>query len=105
VHKDIYENAWNTWDPNSRIPEVVETETARRLTYRDMRNEANDTYSSADKFAWLMLITRVVSVVDALILTRIHNSQIASLGSSMNLSFQVKSITDPAFKVGVKMRF
>ncbi|MGD9140965.1 MAG: hypothetical protein PVJ42_05445 [bacterium] len=101
----IYTNAWNAWDPNSEIPEVIETETARRLTYKSMRDEANDAYSSADKYAWIMLIGRVVSVVDALILTRIHNSQIASLGSRMNLSFQVKSITDPAFKVGVKMRF
>ena len=96
---------WDSWDPDSEIPEAIETRTPHRLVYESMRNEANDAYSSADKFAWIMLIGRVVSVVDALILTRIHNSQIASLGSGMNLSFQVKSITDPAFRVGVKMRF
>lgn len=96
---------WTTWDPDSEIPEAIETRTVHRLIYKSMRNEANEAYSSADKFAWIMLIGRVVSVVDALILTRIHNSQIASLGSNMNLSFQVKSITGPAFRVGVKMRF
>ena len=106
VHQPEYVNYWNQWeDPEGPIPSEIETETARRLTYRSMRNDANDAYASADKFAWIMVIGRVVSMVDALILTRAHNSRLASLGSNVNLSFQVKSITDPAFKVGVKMRF
>jgi len=106
AHKDNYDYYWNQWgDPEGPIPQEIETETARRLAYRSMRNEANDAYSSADKFAWLMVIGRVVSMVDALILTRAHNSRLASLGSNLNVCFEVKSITDPAFRVGVKMRF
>jgi hypothetical protein len=106
VHLAQYVNSWNQWeDPEGPIPGDIETRTAHRLTYRGMRNDANDAYASADKYAWIMVIGRVVSVVDALILTRAHNSRIASLGSRVNLSFQVRSITDPAFRVGVKMRF
>lgn len=100
--KDDY---WVAWDPNRDLPPEVPTETPLKLEYNSMRSAANDAYSSADKYAWIMVIGRVVSVVDALILARAHNSQLASLGSHMNLSFEVKSITDPAFKVGVKMRF
>ncbi len=106
THRDEYYSEWNLWeDPEGPIPEGVGTGTVHRLTYRSMRDEANDSYASADKFAWMMVIGRVVSMVDALILTRAHNSRLASLGSHVNLSFQVKSITDPAFKVGVKVRF
>ncbi len=100
-----YTGEWNRWDPNDPIPTAIETETARRLAYRSMREEADEAYSSADKFAWLMVAGRVISVVDALILTRVHNSRIASLASRLNLSLKVKSIAHPAFTVGVKMRF
>jgi hypothetical protein len=106
MHRPEYVNYWNQWeDPEGPIPPGVNAETARRLAYRSMREEANDLYSSADRYAWIMVIGRVVSMVDALILARAHNSQVAMLGSRMNLSFQVKSITDPAFRLGVKMRF
>ena len=106
VHEPQYVSYWNQWEnPEGPIPEGIETQTARRLTYRSMRDDANNAYSSADKFAWIMVIGRVVSMVDAVILAKAHNSRLASLGSRMNLSFQVKSITDPAFKLGVKMRF
>ena len=106
VHQPQYVNYWNQWEsPEGPIPEEIETETARRLTYRSLRQDANDAYSSADKFAWIMVIGRVVSMIDAVILAKTHNSRLASLGSRMNLSFQVKSITNPAFKLGVKMRF
>ena len=99
VHDPAYVNYWNQWeDPEGPIPSGIETETARRLTYRSMREEANDAYASADRFAWIMVIGRVVSMVDAMILTRAHNSKIASLGSNMNLSFQVKSITQAAIE-------
>jgi hypothetical protein len=104
-HQAEYVDYWATWTPDSEIDETVETETPLKFEYRSMRGAANEAYSSADKYAWLMVVGRVVSVVDALILARAHNSQLASLGSHMNLSFEVKSITDPAFKVGVKMRF
>lgn len=106
VHEDEYIFYWAQWeDPEGPIPEGIDTATARRLTYRSMRQASSDAYSSADKFAWVMVIGRVVSMVDAAILAKAHNSRLAWLGSRVNLSLQVKSITDPAFKLGVKMRF
>lgn len=106
VHQAEYIAYWGQWeDPEGPIPGGIETATARRLTYRGMREDADNAYSSADKFAWIMVIGRVVSMIDAVILAKAHNSRLASLGSRMNLSFEVKSITDPAFKLGVKMRF
>ena len=109
-HDGAYVPIWNgqepwNWTPDAAIPADVFTDTPHRLQYRTLRDEANNLYSSADKYAWIMVIGRVVSMVDAVILARVHNSQIASLASRMNLSFQVKSITKPDVRLGVKMRF
>jgi hypothetical protein len=70
-----------------------------------MRKDADDYYSKADNFAWIMVIGRVVSMVDAAILVKLRNADLAGLGSNPRLTFDAKLSGNPNFKVALKMRF
>lgn len=100
-----HEDLWYGWTPSSPLPNGIPRSSSNRDRYNSMRNDADDYYSKADKFAWIMVIGRVVSMVDAAILVKLRNSDLAGLGSNPRLTFDAKLSGDPSFKVALKMRF
>jgi hypothetical protein len=97
---------WQKWEKPSRpFPDGIPRSSLNRDKYNDMRESADDYYSKADRFAWMMVIGRVVSMVDAAILVKLRNSDLAGLGSNPRLTFDAGLSGDPNFKVALKMRF
>lgn len=101
------EDRWTSWDcaNASGIPDGLPSTTEHLEQYRSMRAEADDFYSKADRFAWVMVIGRVVSMIDTAILVKIRNSDLAGLGTNPRLSFKVDLKGKPDLRVGLKMRF
>jgi hypothetical protein len=98
-------DAWVDWDPYTAFPTGIPTTSANREKYRDMKSEADDFYGKADRYAWVMVIGRVVSMIDAAILVKIRNRDLAALGDNPRLTFKAGLGGSPNFKVGLKMRF
>jgi hypothetical protein len=96
---------WYGWRPSEQFPDGIPSSSLNRDRYNDMRENADDYYSKADRFAWIMVIGRVVSMVDAAILVKLRNSDLAGLGSNPRLTFDASLSGDPNFKVALKMRF
>lgn len=101
------EDQWTSWDcaNASGIPDGLPSTTGHLDEYRSMRAEADDFYSKADRFAWVMVIGRVVSMIDTAILVKIRNSDLAGLGTNPRLCFKADLGGSPDFRVGLKMRF
>jgi hypothetical protein len=99
------EDLWKDWNPYSDLPDGVPRTSSNRAKYKAMRSEADDFYGRADRFAWIMVIGRVVSMIDAAILVKLRNRDIASIGTNPRLSFKAKLGGNPTVKVGLKMRF
>jgi hypothetical protein len=70
-----------------------------------MKSEADDYYGNADRYAWVMVIGRVVSMIDAAILVKLRNRDLAAVGDNPRLTFKAGFKGGPNFKVGLKMRF
>jgi len=100
-----HEDLWYGWQPAEPFPNGIPSSSANKDKYNDMRQDADDYYSKADRFAWIMVIGRVVSMVDAAILVKLRNTDLAGLGSNPRLTFDAKLSGDPNFKVALKMRF
>jgi hypothetical protein len=96
---------WVDWDPYSAIPEDIPTSSANRKIYRGMRDKSDDYYGKADTYAWIMVINRVVSMIDAAIMVKLRNRDLAALGDNPRLTFKAKLRGKPSFRVGVKVRF
>jgi hypothetical protein len=100
-----HERAWLDWNPYDRLPEGISDRSALRGTYRAFKREADDFYGKADRYAWVMVIGRVVSMVDAAILVKLRNRDLALLGGNPRLTVKANFSGNPDFKVGLKMRF
>lgn len=100
-----HEVLWTSWNPGQAIPEGLPSMTDHRDQYRGMREEANDFFSKADTYAWVMVVGRVVSMIDTAILVKIRNKDLAGFGTNPRLSFKVQSLGKPDFRVGLKVRF
>jgi len=102
---DNHEDLWYGWAPSDAFPNGIPSSSPNKDKYNDMRMNADDYYGKADRFAWIMVIGRVVSMVDAAILVKLRNTDLAGLGSNPRLTFDAKLSGDPNFKVALKMRF
>jgi hypothetical protein len=102
-----HEDQWTEWNCRGAtgIPDKLPSTTAHLEQYRSMRREADDFYSKADRYAWVMVIGRVVSMIDAAILVKIRNNDLAGLGGNPRLSFKADLFGRPNFRVALKMRF
>ncbi len=100
-----HEDLWYGWSPSDPLPSGIPRSSANKDKYNEMRTDADDHYGKADSFAWIMVIGRVVSMIDAAILVKLRNSDLAGLGSNPRLTFDAKLSGDPNFKVALKMRF
>ncbi len=100
-HADV----WIDWDPYTALPATIPTTSVNRDIYRDMKSEADDFYGRADRYAWVMVIGRVVSMIDAAILVKLMNRDLASIGDNPRLTLKAGLNGGPNFKVGLKMRF
>ena len=100
-HSDV----WIDWDPYTALPTGIPTTSANRDTYRGMKSDADDFYGKADNYAWVMVIGRVVSMIDAAILVKLRNRDLAAIGDNPRLTFKAGLNGGPNFKVGLKMRF
>jgi hypothetical protein len=96
---------WNSWEPFDEIPEPFPRTSPNREAYGKLRAEAEDFYGKADRWAWIMVIGRVVSMVDAAIMVKMRNRDITGFGGNPRLSFKPKFGRNPGFKVSVKLRF
>jgi hypothetical protein len=99
------EELWVDWDPYGTLPEGIPRTSANRTEYQGMRAEADDFYGKADRYAWVMVIGRVVSMVDAAIMAKLRNRNFASLGTNPRLTFKAKMGSNPNVKISLKMRF
>lgn len=99
------EDEWVGWNPYSELPDSIPYTSPNRESYRAMRAEADDFYGKADRFAWIMVIGRVVSMIDAAIMVKLRNRDIAGIGTNPRLTFKAKLGSNPTLKVGLKMRF
>jgi hypothetical protein len=100
-HQDL----WIDWDPYSSLPEGIPRTSSHRDQYGDMKQDADDYYGKADRYAWIMVVGRVVSMIDAAILVKLRNRDLAALGDNPRLSFKAGFNGGPNFRVGVKVRF
>jgi hypothetical protein len=100
-----HEQLWIDWNPYGDLPDGIPASSSNRDTFRNMREEADDFYEKADRYAWIMVIGRVVSMVDAAILVKLRNRDLAGIGSNPRLTFRVSMHGNPDIKVGLKMRF
>jgi hypothetical protein len=100
-HADV----WIDWDPYTALPAGIPTTSINRETYRDMKSEADDFFGKADRYAWVMVIGRVVSMIDAAILVKLRNRDLAAIGNNPRLTFKAGLNGGPNFRVGLKMRF
>jgi hypothetical protein len=101
-----HEELWIDWDPYSPLPEGIRNiGSAKRDEYRRMRQEADDFFSKADRYAWIMVIGRVVSMIDAAILVKLRSKDLVGLGGNPRLTFNASLSGDPRLRVGVKVRF
>jgi hypothetical protein len=101
----VSEELWVNWDPRTDLPVGVPTTSANRAIYQGMRTDADDSYGTADRYAWIMVIGRVVSMVDAAIMARLRNRDLAGIGTNPRLTFKAKLGSNPTVKIGLKMRF
>jgi len=98
-------DGWIDWNPYEAFPEGIPTTSENREVYRDMKSEADDFFGKADQYAWVMVIGRVVSMIDAAILVKLRNRDLASIGENPKITFKAGLSGSPNFKVGLKMRF
>lgn len=100
-----HEDAWLDWDPYTSLPEGIPNTSAHRAEYRGMKEDADDYYGKADRYAWVMVIGRVVSMIDAAILVKLRNRDLAAVGDNPRLTFKAGLDGGPNFRVGLKVRF
>ncbi|MFH1312836.1 MAG: hypothetical protein ABIJ00_06370 [Candidatus Eisenbacteria bacterium] len=99
------EELWVDWDPYGTLPAGIPSTSSNRTQYQGMRAEADDFYGKADRYAWVMVIGRVVSMVDAAIMAKFRNRDLAGVGTNPRLTFKARLGSNPNVKVGLKMRF
>jgi hypothetical protein len=100
-----HEDFWVDWNPYEDLPDGIPTSSPRKDEYRKIRDEADDFYGKADRYAWIMVIGRVVSMVDAAIMVKLKNRDLAGIGTNPRLTFKAKLGGSPSVKLGLKMRF
>jgi hypothetical protein len=98
-------DAWLDWDPYTSLPEGIPSTSSHKRHFAAMKDDADDYYGRADRYAWVMVIGRVVSMIDAAILVRLRNKEVAGIGGNPRLTFKAGLNGGPNFKVGLKMRF
>ncbi|MFH1220120.1 MAG: hypothetical protein V1694_06665 [Candidatus Eisenbacteria bacterium] len=96
---------WTGWNPGDPIPVDFQSRSARRVEYQGMRDHADDFYSKADRYAWVMVIGRVISIVDTAILVKLRNRDLAGVGTNPRLSLKVDLLGRPDFRMAIKVRF
>jgi hypothetical protein len=99
------ETQWTGWSPGDSIPRAFRDGSPTREVYRGMRQDADDFFARADRFAWVMVIGRVVSIVDSAILVKIRNRDLAGFGTNPRLCFAVDPVGDLDMRLALKMRF
>jgi hypothetical protein len=100
-----HEDFWVDWDPFEELPSGLPQMTTNRQVYQQIRSEAEDFYGKADRWAWIMVIGRVVSMVDAAILVKVRNRDMTGFGGNPRLTFHPKFGKDPGFRITLKLRF
>jgi hypothetical protein len=99
------EDFWVDWNPYGDLPTGVPRTSPNRETYRGLRKDADDFYGAADRYAWIMVIGRVVSMIDAAILVKLRNRDLAGIGENPRLTFKARMGRNPNVKIGLKLRF
>jgi hypothetical protein len=100
-----HEDYWVGWEPNTSLPAGIPHTSPHRDHYRGLKQDADDSYGRADRYAWVMVVGRVVSMIDAAILVKLRNRDLVGVGDNPRLSFKAGFKGGPNFKVGLKMRF
>ncbi len=103
--RDYSKGYWVAWRPGRPIPDSIRTTSAHRQEYNGMRDRADDYYGKADRYAWIMVIGRVISMVDSAVLVKLRNRDLAGAGTTPHLSLKVNPFGKFNMKVGVKVRF
>ena len=121
-NEDIYVFGWSDWEPGTddayelwrgwTVGEPIPGDgiklprtTQKREQYRQMRKEADDFYSRADVYEWIMVAGRVVSMIHAAVVVKMRNRDLVGFGGNPRLTFKTKFGSNPSVRVGLKMRF
>jgi hypothetical protein len=98
---DWFISGWADWNPATRP-----MDTALRDEYRALRLQSNDDLSTADRYIYLSIATRVFSVVETAILARRSGKDEDSDASEKrNYSFKTRSTGIASGEVAFEYRF
>lgn len=99
-----HEDLWTGWQPGDAFPSSLPQTTDHRDHYNHLRHMADRSYGRANVYAWVMVIGRVVSMIDAAVMLKMRSFEIGSIEVSPRLSLDKRSGRD-GFDLSIGMRF
>jgi hypothetical protein len=98
---DWFISGWEDWDPDA---EPWAHDTGLRTTYRSMRRASNEQMDKADKFIYLSIAARVVSLVEMVLLTR-DGSYSSAEGAAQGFSVKTRATGIASGEIALVYRF
>lgn len=98
---DWFISGWEDWDPDA---DPWAHDTDLRTTYRSMRRTSNDQMDKADKFIYLSVAARVVSLVEMVLLTR-DGSDSPAGGALQGFSVRTRATGIASGEIALVYRF
>lgn len=98
---DWFISGWEDWDPDT---DPWAQDTDLRTTYRSMRKTSNDELDKADKFIYLSIAARVVSLVETVLLTR-DGSNSSAEGATRGFSVKTRATGLASGEIALVYRF
>ncbi len=99
-----HEDSWTGWEPGMSLPERLPDTTSHRNHYNHLRDMADKSYGRAKAYAWVMVIGRVVSMIDAAMMIKMRNVEIGSLQLAPRLMLGRRSQGE-GFNLTLALRF
>lgn len=99
-----HEDAWTNWQPGQSLPVNLPQTTEYRNHYNHLRDMADRSYGRANVYAWVMVIGRVVSMIDAAMMIRVRSFDIGLFEVSPRLAFGKRS-GNHGFNLTFQLRF
>lgn len=99
-----HEDLWTDWQPGDAFPSLLPQTTDHRDHYNHLRRMADRNYGRANVYAWVMVIGRVVSMIDAAVMLKMRSFEIGSIEVSPRLSL-ARRTGQHGFDLSIGVRF